>query len=72
MTRAEGERTRLRHSIERMRAHLVSIEIGLRLQGSLGTEVAQTVMQTASELGMQIAKHDAFVLAAYDAEESDR
>lgn len=60
--RAQGERTRLVHSIERMRNVLVSLEKALQLPGPIGQEAGQALTQTAVEMAAQIARHDAFEL----------
>lgn len=67
MSRAEGERTRLEHSLQRQRAQINAIEIALRLPGPIGGDIAQGIVQGALEIAMQIARHDAFELAEQDA-----
>lgn len=66
-TRDQGEWIRLRHATDRLRAHLDGLDTALRLGGPIGTEVAQGIAQTAVEMAMQIAKHDAYAMAASDA-----
>ncbi len=66
MNRRDGERERLRHSLAQLRAAADSIDIAMRYGGPLGTEIAQTLTLTAIAAAMQIAKHDAFVLAESD------
>ena len=65
--RKEGERTRLEHSLPRLRAHIDAIELALKLPGPIGVDVAQGLVQGALEIAIQIAKHDAFELAEHDA-----
>jgi hypothetical protein len=65
--RREGEAVRLRHTLARLRAHCDSIEIAMRLGGSIGGDTAQGIAQTGVEAAMLIAKHDAYELAARDA-----
>ncbi len=66
-TRREGERVRVRHAIERMRAHLGGLEVALRLPTPIGTEAAEGITRTALEIAMNIAKHDAYDQAERDA-----
>lgn len=70
--REEGERIRLRHTVEHLKAVVDSIEVALRLEGPIGTELAQTLTQVAIAGAMQIAKHDAFAMAANDTKGSAR
>ncbi len=64
--RRAGERERLLHSAERMRATLANLTLGLKIRGPIGAETANAVMTTATEISMQIARHDAFLLAEED------
>lgn len=66
MTRKEGERIRLWRALDRMWEQLKSLEYALTMTHPIGTEVAQAITQTATELAMQIAKYDAFDLAEQD------
>lgn len=68
VVRAEGERERLKHSIERMRNVLVSLEKALQLPGPIGQEAGQALVQTAVEMSTQVARHDAFELVLGDQE----
>lgn len=65
MTRLEGERVRIKHSLARAHVVLDGVEQAL-LFGNVpfGTEVAQAVMNVALEIAMQIAKHDTIILVA--------
>lgn len=65
MKRSEGERIRLEHSTKRMRDALDSIELNIRLGGP-ASEAASTLVQTAIEVAMQIAKLDAYDIAERD------
>lgn len=67
MSRSQGERTRLEHSLQRQRARIDAIEIALRLPGPIGGDIAQGIVQGALEIAMQIAKHDAYEIAEQDA-----
>jgi hypothetical protein len=67
MSRSQGERTRLEHSLKRARAQLDCIETALRLPGPIGADVAQAIVLGALEIAMQVARHDAFELAEQDA-----
>ncbi len=67
MSRADGERVRLVHSIARMRATLDGLELAIGMGGPVGLEAAQAVILTATEIALQVAKLDAYDLAAADA-----
>ena len=62
MTRSEGERTRLRHAIERMRATIVNVELAIGMPGPIGLETAGAVTITATEIATTIARLDTYVL----------
>ena len=62
MNRSQGERVRLEHSLQRLRAQIDAIEVALRLPGPVGLDIAQGLMEGAGEIAMQIAKHDAYDL----------
>lgn len=66
MKRSEGEHIRMRHSIERMKATMVNLEKAVSFNGPIGNDVSQAVLTTACEIAMQIAKHDAYLLAEED------
>ena len=68
MTRAEAERVRIRHAVDRFYGTLSSIKVALSLPGPIGAEASNGLMMNATELAMQIAKHDAFLLAEADAQ----
>lgn len=65
--RASGERVRLRHSVERLRAQAGGIDKALKLNGPIGHEAAQAVVTSALEIAMLIARHDAFARCERDA-----
>jgi hypothetical protein len=65
--RSDDERARMKHTIDRLRATLDAVEVALALRGPFGTEAAQAITQTSTELACQIAKHDAYELAEADA-----
>lgn len=65
MKRSDGERTRLEHSIARMRTTLDNVEVGLRAGGPVG-DVGQAVTMNATEIACQLAKLDAYELAERD------
>lgn len=67
MTRAEGERERLLHSIARMRSTLIGLEKALTMNGPVGLEAAQAVVMSATEIALQVAKLDAYDLVENDA-----
>lgn len=72
MTRAEGERTRAEHVIQRLRAVLDGVEIGLRdTTTPIGNEGGQAVAHTAMELTVVLAKLDAYQRAESDRAPSD-
>lgn len=62
-SRRVGEKVRLTHALERLRAHLDALSVALSLDGPIGSEAARGVTHTAIEVAMQIARHDAFALA---------
>lgn len=66
MTRAEGERERIRHVSERLRASLVNLDTALRLKGHLGADNSEAIQNSAAELARHIAAHDAYVWAEHD------
>lgn len=59
MKRSEGEKVRLRHAIERIRTTLTSIEHGIATN-TVGLEDAQTLLQTAGEIAMGLARMVAY------------
>ena len=71
-TRCEGERVRMRHTVERMRAVLENFETSISLASGtqpnlpIGNDCADAITRTANELATQIARHDAFVHAEED------
>lgn len=62
MKRSEGEKVRMRHAIERMRASLNSLESAMKQPVPFGAAAAEAITGTALEIAMQVAKHDAFLL----------
>lgn len=66
-TRSAGEKVRLRHSVATMRAMLDSLDTAVTLNGQIGSDLAQSILTSASVLVMQVAKHDAFELYEQDA-----
>jgi hypothetical protein len=56
----DGERTRLVHTIARMRACLVAIEKALSTRTFMSPDAAQAVTTTAFEIAMQLTRLDAF------------
>lgn len=62
MKRSDGEKVRMRHAIERMRATLNSLEAAMTQNVPFGAQTAEAVTGTALEIAMQVAKHDAFLL----------
>lgn len=64
--RQDGERTRLAHSIPRLRAILDGLEVAMRGTYPIGTDVAQAVVEGALNVAMTIARHDAFEIAGRD------
>ena len=49
MKRSEGESIRLKHTLERMRSHIDSIEVAMRLGGPIGADAAQGFAHTGSK-----------------------
>ncbi len=65
-SRSAAEQVRLKHSIAILREVLNSVDIAIHLGGPIGSDLAQTVLTSASVLAMQVAKHDAFELYEQD------
>lgn len=67
-TRLEGERTRVAASIGRLRDFLEAIERDVKLskRTPIGIYTAQGMVQTATDLAMQLAKMDAYQRAEDD------
>jgi hypothetical protein len=62
--RSDGEKVRLAHVLDRMRAMLESFYVPKT--GPIGQDVAQAIQLTANEFASIIAKHDAYELAERD------
>lgn len=71
MSDLAGERKRLRHAIDRMRANLASVEMALSHDwvGSIGAGAAEAILSTSGNIAMQIAKID--ILNAIEIKESE-
>ena len=67
-TRSAAEIVRMRHAIARMRWMLQGLESAIT-QGNtpLGNDTAGAITQQALEIALQVAKHDAYLLAEDDA-----
>lgn len=65
--RRSGERTRLAHALQRLRAQIGSVEIAMRGDYPIGTDVAQGLVEGALDVAMTIARHDAFELVGRNA-----
>lgn len=67
MKRSEGERTRARVVLDRLRACLRGVELALDDANTpVGNEAGQAVTQTATELAVLLAKLDAYQRAEQD------
>lgn len=66
MTRSDGERVRLRHAIDRMRATLAGLETGLGIGANVGQEAVEAVVGTAILIATTVAKLDAYVQTERD------
>lgn len=66
-TRTDGERTRLVHSVQRLRSILIGIETALKVGGPVGLEASEACVHSALEIALQLAKLDAYDLAEHDA-----
>ena len=68
MSRSSDERIRIEHAKKRLAAYLDSIDVALRLPGlPIGADMGQGLVQTAQEIAVYAARHDAFLLAEGDA-----
>lgn len=61
--RMVGERRRLAHDLDRMRASIRSLEIAMGLSGPIGAEAGEAIATCAVSIATTIAKHDAYELA---------
>lgn len=59
---SQGEVLRLRHTLDRMRGAMSAIEGAIANGGPIGNETAEGLQATTTNLVIQIAKHDAFLL----------
>lgn len=67
MKRSEGERTRARVVLDRLRACIKGVELALDDANTpVGNEAGQAVTQTATELAVLLAKLDAYQRAEQD------
>lgn len=68
LKRSKAEKIRIEQGIAQARGMLTSLEKSLVFNAPIGTDAAQAVMLQATSLVMQVAKHDAYLLAEEDAE----
>lgn len=66
MTRSEGERIRARNHLATARAVLDAVEIALGLNAPPGSDLTQTVMESALNLATSITRVDAYQRAEED------
>ena len=67
MTRAQGERVRLRHTLERAIQILRGVEIALDHEhGPPGCDAAQAIAGVGVEIAMGLARLDAYMRAEGD------
>lgn len=59
--RAEGERIRIRHAIQRMRAILDSVETTIEVAVPPGPDVAQAIAHSGVDLACSIARLEAYL-----------
>ncbi len=65
-TRADAERLRVRHAVERLKAMLgASIEMAIA-EGHASAEVGQSIALTAVDIAMRLARLEAYTLAEQD------
>lgn len=67
-TRSAAERVRLEGSIRNLRGLIDGIETALKMNGPIGTDVAQALLTGSSSLALQLARHDAYDLYEQDAQ----
>jgi hypothetical protein len=65
-TRAEGERIRIAHSIERIRSILSSIEATLDIDAPPGPDVGQAIAHSGVDLACSIARLEAYMRSEGD------
>lgn len=66
--RSAAEKVRIEQSIQQMRWMLFSVEKALEKDAPIGSDTAGAVMSQSTSIALQIAKHDAYLLAEEDAE----
>lgn len=70
MSRAENEKVRLRHSLDRLAGMVQSVRMNVELPGQR-TQAAESLMTGASEVAMQLAKLEAYERTAEDQQRSE-
>jgi len=72
MKRSECERIRICHALDRARATLNAIDIALRVDAPVGIDLAQQVVAMGTDIGLLLAKLDAYQRAEDDAKTAAR
>lgn len=63
------ERTRIKHTVSRLRAMLDSLEIALTMPGPIG-EAGNAIAQTGTEIAVEVARADAYERVEHDVTEA--
>lgn len=69
MKRSDGERERIRHHIDRLRATLSAVERAIEGSEIPGPDVAQAVAHSGMDLACSLAKLEAYMRAEGDHEQ---
>lgn len=71
MSRVLGERQRIEHEMDRVRAVLEGIRIALNEGGIIGADATGALAVNVNSIVCAIARHDAYVFAEEDAKAAE-